>query len=500
MRLPTGANPATELPRAGPGHHRGRLTLMVLLLVGMCAVTAIEMTDAYRQAKSDAVRSTGNLATALALDLSRNIDLLDVSLRAVMDGWSNDEVRALKPSLRDQVLFDHAASAQHFGPILVLDRYGSVAATSDHAAPLLDTYADREEFKAHRAQDGLGLHVSQPFKEADGGWSLAFSRRLNDPDGSFSGVVTGTLRLSYLRDAYGSMRVGDKGVIALFGAGGVMIVRQPMPDRAIGKPASLAIIRNQDQGPGSGSFEARSGVDGVDRLFGFHRVGELPLFQYVALSTREVYADFWRRAAVIGVVVGLLSVGMLVLLHSLKREFETRVAAEDALAALASKDDLTGLLNRRAFNVLLEREWRSGTERDEPIGLLMIDADHFKAYNDTHGHPAGDAALKSIAAAIAYVAQSRRGFACRYGGEEFAVLLPSREINAAWSVAEEIRHAVHDLCQAHGGSARGRLTVSIGVSCGRPADGIKPSTLVSAADAQLYVAKLEGRNRTSLAA
>ena len=500
MRLATGGHPATEAPHAGQGHHRGRLTLMVLLLIGMCAVYAVEMTDAYRQARGDAVRSTGNLATALAIDLSRNIDLLDLSIRAVVDGWSNDEVRALKPSLRDQVLFDRSASAQHFGPILVLDRYGSVAATSDHTAPLLDSYAARDDFKAHVDQDGLGLYVSKPFREADGGWTLAFSRRLNDSDGTFSGVVAGTLRLSYLRDAYGSMRVGDKGMIALFGAGGVMIARQPMPDNAIGKPAGLALIRNQEQGPESGSFEARSTVDDVERLFGFHRVGALPLFQYVALSTREVYADFWRRATIIGGVVGLLSVGMLVLLHSLKGEFETRVAAEEALASLASKDDLTGLLNRRAFNAVLDREWQSGMERDEPIGLLMIDADHFKAYNDAHGHPAGDAALKSIAAAISYVAQSRRGYPCRYGGEEFAVLLPATGTEAARAVAEEIRQSVHDLCHAHGGSARGRLTVSIGVSCRRPAEADRPSNLVSVADEQLYVAKLEGRNRTSLAA
>src|SRR6202011_3479736 len=117
----------------------------------------------HRQAQEDAIRSVDNLSAALALDVSRNIELLDLSIRAVVKAWSNDELRALKPSLRQLVLFDHSVSAQHFGPILVLDPYGSGLPPADLPVPAADSYAERIDFKVHASARNVVLFVSGPF-------------------------------------------------------------------------------------------------------------------------------------------------------------------------------------------------------------------------------------------------------------------------------------------------------------------------------------------------
>jgi diguanylate cyclase (GGDEF)-like protein len=118
----------------------------------------------------------------------------------------------------------------------------------------------------------------------------------------------------------------------------------------------------------------------------------------------------------------------LVLVAALKR----RSAAESQLALLASTDGLTGLSNRRRFDDVFAREWLRAQRTKAPIALLMIDADNFKAYNDAHGHQAGDAALASIAACIASSARRASDLCARYGGEEFAVLLPGETVEGAF--------------------------------------------------------------------
>jgi diguanylate cyclase (GGDEF)-like protein len=124
----------------------------------------------------------------------------------------------------------------------------------------------------------------------------------------------------------------------------------------------------------------------------------------------------------------------------------------------------------------------------------MIDVDHFKLFNDTYGHPEGDACLARLGETLAGIAAKTMGFAARYGGEEFCLLLPTTDSKRALEIGEIVRAAVLNLAMPHCTSHHQTVTVSVGVACAKPNDGQRPGDLIEAADAALYAAKHRGRN------
>jgi diguanylate cyclase (GGDEF)-like protein/PAS domain S-box-containing protein len=187
------------------------------------------------------------------------------------------------------------------------------------------------------------------------------------------------------------------------------------------------------------------------------------------------------------------------------RDAEQRRRAEQALgqanselSALASTDALTGLANRRQFDATLGKEWFRALRDGVPLALLMIDIDHFKRLNDRFGHQIGDAFLAAVAGVIQDNVRRAGDMAARYGGEEFAVVLPGTTASGALDIAESIRRAV--MSSDFGAIVAGgpSITVSIGVASTVPIAGAGAGTLVHAADAALYHAKRNGRNRVEM--
>jgi diguanylate cyclase (GGDEF)-like protein len=170
------------------------------------------------------------------------------------------------------------------------------------------------------------------------------------------------------------------------------------------------------------------------------------------------------------------------------------VATNDRLTVMASIDMLSGLANRRGFQSRLDFEWMKAQQYNSELSLLMIDVDHFKLYNDTYGHPEGDACLTRFGETLAGIAADTMGFAGRYGGEEFCLLLPNTDSLKALAIGETVRAAVLDLGIPHLTSSHRTVTVSIGVAATLPNDTQRPGDLIEAADAALYAAKHRGRN------
>jgi len=162
---------------------------------------------------------------------------------------------------------------------------------------------------------------------------------------------------------------------------------------------------------------------------------------------------------------------------------------------LSMIDQLTNIPNRRSFDSRLSLEWKRARREKTPISLLMIDVDRFKAYNDTYGHQQGDAVLQTVADIFSRTLKRPADFAARWGGEEFAVLLPVSDMNGALMVAEEIRANVENAVIPCADGEITNVTTSVGVNTEFPVDGGSIDGFISGADSALYTAKETGRNR-----
>ncbi len=173
------------------------------------------------------------------------------------------------------------------------------------------------------------------------------------------------------------------------------------------------------------------------------------------------------------------------------------IALREALRTQSIRDSLTGLYNRRYLQEMLEREIRRTVRTEQPLSILMLDLDHFKKFNDTYGHDAGDTVLRETASFLTKNIRAE-DIVCRFGGEEFVVILPTATVEAATGRAERVRSKLRELTVLHHGQSLGAITVSVGVAA-VPLHGTSPKELIEAADAALYRAKREGRDRVMVA-
>jgi diguanylate cyclase (GGDEF)-like protein/PAS domain S-box-containing protein len=169
------------------------------------------------------------------------------------------------------------------------------------------------------------------------------------------------------------------------------------------------------------------------------------------------------------------------------------IRLREALRSQSIKDPLTGLYNRRYLTEMMEREIRRAVRAEQSLGVLMLDLDHFKKFNDTYGHDAGDTVLRTAASLLSKSIRVE-DILCRFGGEEFVIILPTADLSSAHARAERIRSKLRELTVLHQGQSLGMITVSVGVAA-LPEHGVAPQQLLDAADAALYRAKSEGRDR-----
>ena len=221
-----------------------------------------------------------------------------------------------------------------------------------------------------------------------------------------------------------------------------------------------------------------------------------PIQMMVAMAKRFGEGDWSVRAArnrLPAEFVPLARAFNAMAAQLIEREREL-VTTNERLTVIASIDMLSGLANRRGFQSRLDFEWIKAQQHGGALSLLMIDVDHFKLFNDSYGHPEGDVCLARLGETLAGIAAETMGFAGRYGGEEFCLLVPNIDSRRALEIGETVRAAVQELAMPHCTSHYQTVTVSVGVACARPNDKQQPGDLIEAADAALYAAKHRGRN------
>lgn len=192
--------------------------------------------------------------------------------------------------------------------------------------------------------------------------------------------------------------------------------------------------------------------------------------------------------------------GKLIAVVETLRDMTDQKRAEAALKTLAASDGLTGLANRRSFDQTLAMEWARAERTKKPLSLLLADVDHFKLYNDLHGHQKGDECLRAVASIIGETALRPADLSARYGGEEFAIIMPETDQEGARKVAERLGAVLAKRLLKHGAPGAGPLvTLSIGIATRVPDETVSADRLVMQADEALYAAKHTGRNRVVFA-
>ncbi|MGS7252155.1 diguanylate cyclase [Pseudomonas anuradhapurensis] len=474
----------------------------LFLNLGSClAVLAIVAIVSYLLAlerdsvELSAIRSSNNIVQLIESDILRNVELYDQSLKGLIWAVGRQELPDIPSPLRQRLLFNEAFVDRERGDVLWLDKQGNVVGDSTSSVPRKANFGATGVFQAHQRDANLGLLVGPPFKAqlGDLDWCISFSRRISGADGEFAGVAAGALRLSYFSELFQRLDIGDDSSINLINTDGQLLARQPSraQDPLIGtnfadRPNFKRILNDQ-----SGSFTARSGSSAKLRIYTFARVPQLPLIVLVAHSADEVFQSWRRTAIMVSVATGVLCVGILWLTLLLGRELRRRHEAEQGLETLASTDSLTGLANRRRLDQVLRQEWARAQRNRKPLAVLMVDVDHFKAFNQRHGHAGGDHALREVAKTIEACIRRPADLAARYGGEEFQVVLPETDLAGAHWLAERIRASVEALTPFADDTHSVTVSIGIGVS-GTQHDLAR---VLGAADEALYRAKAKGRNR-----
>ena len=470
--------------------------LGVLAPLGMLVVSGLMLLDLRKDAWDKAEQTSKNLLQVIERDIARNAEIIDLSLQAVVENLRTPGLDDVRPEMRQLVLFDRAGTARDMGVMLVIDERGEIIADSGALPARRGNYADRNYFRVHRERADLGLHIGPPLvSRLTGERMLPFSRRIDKPDGTFGGVALGTLKLTYFSRLFDQLGVGPEGAINLYLRDGTRIMRHPYAEADIGASIAGAPTFKRFLAARSGAFVGASVRDGVERHYAFTQVGELPLVLNVALATSDIEAGWRAKAAVLGAVLFALCALTVFLSLLFGRELRRRAAMQVELARQSRTDTLTGLANRRRFEQASGTAWRAALRSGKPLSLLLVDADHFKRFNDHYGHAVGDEVLKGLARCLAASVNRPGDLVARIGGEEFAVLLPDTDGDGALRVAEAIHRAVATLAVPSAAIGAGTVTVSIGqaVEAG-PGGGIED--LYRRADAALYEAKADGRNRT----
>jgi diguanylate cyclase (GGDEF)-like protein len=464
----------------------------VVTVIGFSAICASVLLDMRRGEEGLARQTLENLASSIDSEISRNVELYDLSLRAVSGNMVLPEIQNVSKEIRHLILFDHAATAKHFGAIQVFDAKGQLTIDASTLDPVAEDRSAEQFFQVHRDQPDAGLFISRPMLHR-GAYAIVLSRRITGADGSFLGVVAGSIRFSYFHDLFGRLHLGPDDTITVLRHDGTVIMRTPFDLDLIGRtlPLGPGVIRVLSEP--SGSYSGLSPLDQVSRLFTW-RDSTRSLVVLVGKPWSSIFSLWRTEATRIGAILMALISFVLGVTLFLAREIDRRAQAEEKLEELATTDALTGLRNRRKFDAAIDAEWRRSMRQKTPLALLMIDADHFKSYNDSFGHQAGDQVLLGIATCISDSVRRSGDCAARYGGEEFAVLLPGLSPMQALGLAETIRLKVEQ-----SSDDRTVTTVSIGVASLTPAATMEWSGLLMAADKALYTAKADGRNRSVLA-
>ena len=483
------------------------LSFGVLLAVG----AGLLVSQLRRNALDNSGQELQRLALVLADQAERTFEAVELVQESLVERLKTDGVKSpeqFRQRMTGLAAHEEMLSRIHGLPqldaLIAVDADGSLLNFSHYWPPPSVTLADRDYFKALKANSALTTYFGEPvFNRGTGTLTQHLARKVTGPDGQFLGLILGAVELAYFERLYESLSLGADTTILMRRDDGRLLARFPAVDARNGPQISSAAAFPEMRRAGlrSSLQQHISSVDGQDRLLAFRLLQRYPL---VVGTTRTISSALteWRKQTsyLIGATLLLelmvLSLGLLMARHMrnqriLSEEHAGRLRAEaDAqLGYMAQHDALTGLPNRLLFQSRLQEEL-ARSRRGASFALLCLDLDAFKDVNDSFGHPVGDMLLQAVTVRLREETRETDTVA-RLGGDEFAIIQTGAEQPAAAialaerlvaRLAEPFDLDIHEAA----------IGVSIGIAM-LPGDGEDADTALKNADLALYRAKGDGR-------
>lgn len=519
---------------------RARLVLLALLAIVPLMLERVRLLEASRSERLAAAAAEAVGLAKQAVDGQREVvTSAQAVLKVLARGYTHMRGRGEACSA---YLHDFAANMPWIRSASIADGSGRVVCSTTETAVGLDI-SDRSYF--HEAMKNgtfavsnylIGRMQHQP--------TLIAAYPTHALDQKVDGVIFASVDLHWVGRLTAAIGTRDGASAMLIDGQGTVLTHHPDPAPWVGRaypdhPLAREILKRSE------GTAVMPGLDGVRRIYAFARVPWTDAQVAIGLPESEILHRVDRDIDLAYVqLIGLCVVVLIAAwfggerlivepIQALARtatrfgrgELEVRLAPEGwakefrplasalndmarrlaerehelrssnhQLAELASVDALSGLANRRAFDTRLQTEWQRGLKLNRPLALMMIDVDHFKAFNDHYGHVEGDACLRKVGVTLGSIAEDDGDFAARYGGEEFVLLLPGADVEKALATAERLRQTVHALAISHAAAPSGLVTISVGVAALVPSTERTAGHLIEAADAGLYAAKRRGRD------
>jgi diguanylate cyclase (GGDEF)-like protein len=515
-----------------------------LLVLALIAVVPL-MFERARRIETDRAERIATLsqdARALARQGAESQRELIIAVKAVVQVVARAYATlASSTESCGRFLADATSDAPWIGGLSIVGASGRVVCSTAAKSVGLD-FSDRPYFQT-ALRDKTFIVSAEAVGRSRGAVGMIAAVPILNEDRSASGVITAGFELQWVDRIAEEVARRPGALMLIVDQAGTVLAAEPGEANWLRKkldaPDLLRELSAHDDG-----LAPATGPDRMRRSFGYIRLPNTNAFLAVGLDEAEMlrrvdremrlaYLQFamigtfvlfgvWfggehtivrplRALARIAVHVGHGNLSVRTARRRWATEFAPLASALDAMAQrltereqelkianahldrLARLDSLSGLTNRRGFDLKLDEEWASSAKTGEPLALIMIDVDHFKAFNDRYGHLSGDMCLRTVAEALAQASRDATVVA-RYGGEEFALLFARTELDRALEIAERLRATIEQLNLTHQAAPRGHVTASVGVAAMRAQPGGSTETLIEAADAALYGAKRRGRN------
>lgn len=498
---------------------RSMTLYLLFLLIAVLLFSLWTLNRSWQQVIADAENLAVNLSVSQTRQAEDTFLQTEITLRMIKNAIPEGDTAKVNAAQLDPILAEMQSRLPQLYGLFVYDAQGRWVANSAQSKPVNLNNADREYFRYHRENPRDGIHIGHVIRSRNSGdLVIPVSLRLNDAAGGFSGVVLATIGVDYFRHFYSFFELGKRDLLALILDDGTALYVRPWSESFVNRNiANSPLFTTQLTQASRGKGRWRSELDGIPRIFGYARSDRYSLIVAAGFDRPALWKRWLNNSlpdlALNGALLLIIVVMSLMVLRQVKTNVRNQIELTDlrddltlinqTLQAMALLDGLTGLANRRQFDLFLAQSLKRSALTGKPVSLIMIDIDYFKRYNDTYGHVAGDRCLLQVGAVLKTLSHRKTDLVARYGGEEFAIVLPDTESQDALHLAWRAVNAVLDAAIPHQSSALAMKMVTISAGCyglqGRDdeQDALK---IKEGADAALYQAKRDGRNRAVISA